>query len=512
MATTNTNSPSAQASSTRATSTQPPAKVKLTARLIEAFSLAFLTKGFDDPKPIPKFHRECWTLYSSDEEKACAIAPRGHAKSSALTHVFTLANVLFRCEQYVILISTNEELAIEHLGDITRELTENEELINEFQISHFETTSKTEIIVQFKDGQQFRILARGSGQKLRGRKWRGMRPGLIICDDLEDDEQVENKERRDKFRRWFNRAAIPALRRGGKIRVHGTILHEDSLLARLRKNKEWHVRFYRAHKSFDEFTDILWPEQFSEEILRSIRQRYIEDFDSNGYSQEYLNDPFDNSEAYLRKEWFQPMADDDFESDKKMAVGVDFAVSKGDKANRTSLTIGGQSASNNLHVVGQRVDKWDILEIIEQMFEVQEMYDPQAFFVEDGIIWLSIAPILNQEMRIRNVFLNCIPIGSTKDKAVRGRSLQKRMKSGSMFFDKEALWYPGYESEMLRFTGHGEARLDDQFDSTAILSRGLDISPLLDEDDFLDLEELSFREQAKQAASARDGRDSTTGY
>ncbi len=289
-------------------------------------------------------------------------------------------------------------------------------------------------------------------------------------------------------------------------------MHEDSLLARLRKNSEWHVSFYRAHKSFDDFSDILWPEQFDEAGLRAIRQRYIEDFDSNGYSQEYLNDPFDNSEAYLRKEWFQAMKDDDFQQDWKIAVGSDFAVSKADKANRSSFTIGGQTAGNRLYVIGQRVGRWDTTEIIDEMLGIQENYEPDVFFVEDGVIWKAIKPMLDAEMRARNLFLNCVPLTSVKDKAVRGRSLQKRMKALAVFFDQEAAWYPGYESECLRFTGHSEARLDDQFDSTAVLSRGLDNLPVLAEDDFLDDDELSFREQARAAQAQNDGRSAITGY
>ena len=284
------------------------------------------------------------------------------------------------------------------------------------------------------------------------------------------------------------------------------------MLARLRKNKEWHVRFYRAHKSYDDFSEILWPEQFTEAILRSIRQRYIEDFDANGYSQEYLNDPFDNSEAYLKKEWFLPMTDDDMESPMKLAVGSDFAVSKADKANRTSFTIGGMPADNSLMVLGQRVGRWDITEIVDQMFEIQEMYEPEAFYVEDGVIWKALEAILNKEMRLRQTYMMCIPLPSTKDKAVRGRSLQKKMKANAVRFDKEAQWYPDYEAEMLRFTGHSDARLDDQFDSTAVLSRGLDTMPVLEDDDFLDEEELSFREQARNAQAATDGRSAITGY
>lgn len=483
--------------------------MELNAELLEGFVITYLQKGFDEPKPTPQFHREGWKLYSSPVEKACVIAPRGHAKSSALTHCFILASVLFRTEKYVILVSTNEELAIEHLGDITRELVENEELINDFEVKGFITNSKTEIIVEFKDGEQFRILARGSGQKMRGRKWRGMRPGLIVCDDLEDDEQVENKDRRDKFRRWFNRAVLPALRRGGKLRIHGTVLHEDALLPRFRKQAGWNVLYYRAHKGFDDFSEILWPEQFTEKTLREIRQRYIEDFDSAGYSQEYLNDPYDNNEAYLKKEHFNAMEDEDFELDMRVCIGGDFAISKADKANRTSFTVGGQTADNKLQIINQAVDRWDTNEIIEKMFELDRMHEPECWFVEDGVIWKAIEPVFLQEMRARNHFLNVIALPSVKDKATRGRSLQKRMKAGACKFDKEASWYAAYENEMLKFTGYSEAVLDDQFDSTAILSRGIDSLPLLDEESFMTEEELYYRDTGPRNDQ---GRNQTTGY
>lgn len=483
--------------------------VELTAELLEGFAVAYLARGFDDAKPIPELHRECWRLYVSPVEQAGAAAPRGHAKSTALTHVYVLGSVLFKTDDYVIIISNTEELAIEHLGDIARELTENEELIKDFAIKGFVTNSKTEIVVEMVDGHQFRILARGSGQKMRGRKWRGKRPSLIVCDDLEDDEQTENKERRDKFRRWFFRAVKPALRRGGKLRIHGTILHEDSLLARLMKDPEWHTKFYRAHTAFDDFTDILWPEQFSEETLRAIRQGFIEQFDSPGYSQEYLNDPFDNTEAYLRKDQFLPMSEADFARDKRYCVGVDFAISKADKANRTSMTVAGQDAENILHFVDQHVGRWDTPEIMEAFFTIQALHSPEMFFVEDGVIWKAVKPMLDLEMRMRGIFINITPVSPAKDKATKGRSWQRRMKAGACRFNQRAQWYAGYEAECLRFTGYSDAVLDDQFDSSAIVSRGFDLMPLLDAEDFMTEEEAY---EAGYGPAGVQGRNEITGY
>jgi hypothetical protein len=254
--------------------------VALTPKLIENFAGVFLSPMFDNPAPTPDFHRQAWALYCSEAELAGVAAPRGHAKSTGLTHTFILACVLFRFESHVMLVSSSEELAMGQLGDIAKELKENDDLREEFGVQKFLTDSKGEIIVHCDDGYEFRILARGVEQRVRGIKWNGRRPGLILGDDMEEDEQVENAARRKKLRKWVNRAMIPMGRRGCKVRIHGTILHQDSLLAGImadgRKSAEdrlWQTLFFKAHESYDDFSNILWPEAFDEKALRRIRQR-----------------------------------------------------------------------------------------------------------------------------------------------------------------------------------------------------------------------------------------------
>ncbi len=494
--------------------TQSQPQIVLTADLIEAFSGMYLSPRYDSPQPTPDFHRECWTRYCSPALAAATAAPRNHAKSTGLTHDYALAVALFRAENYIIIIGASEEMAIEHLGDIANELRENDDLIRDFKIKRFITEQKTDIIIECEDGYVFRFLARGAEQKIRGRKWNGRRPGLILGDDLEDDEQVENADRRRKFRKWFFRAAKQSLRDGGKIRVHGTILHEDSLLMRLMKNKQWASRLYKAHRGFDDFTDILWEEKFPVERLRAIRQEFINEGDSAGYSQEYLNDPLDYSDKYLNKSQFLAMTEADHERFKVFSVGVDFAVSKADSANRSSFTVGGACPNNLLHIVDQHVGRWDSLEIVEKFFEIDERWQPDMFFVEDGVIWKAIRPILEREMQTRKPGGHYLPITAilpVKDKAVRGRALQKRMKAGGARFDKDADWYQGYEDELLRFTGTSDALQDDQFDSSAILARGVEMAVVVDEEDAIPEEEISFLRQSNQLRD-QGGRSQVTGY
>ena len=487
--------------------------MKLTAELIEAFAGTFLSTLYDEPKPTPEFHREGWKLYCSSAPHAAIAAPREHAKSTAFTHDFILATVLFRDEDYVILLSSTEEMAREHLSDITRELKTNEDLINEFGISKFVMDTQTDIIVEMSDGHQFRIIARGAGQKIRGRKWKGARPGLIVGDDLEDDEQVESLDRRVKFRKWVFRAARPALRDGGRLRIHGTVIHEDSLLARLMKDPTWATLFYKAHASFSDFTEILWEEKFSQERLRSIQASFVAQQDAAGYSSEYLNDPFDNTDAYLRRDDFVPMEARDYETPKVVCAAADFAVSRADRANRTAFVIGGKDIDNTLHYLDVRVGRWDTLEWMQVMFLIQQRWNPQVFYVEDGVIWKSVERMIYREMQQRDIYINIEAVMSVKDKATRGRSLQRRMRAGACRFDTKAEWYAGFQSELLRFTENSQATLDDQFDAASLLSRGFDLLHTVEDADFMTEEELDFERQSEHSRKVEsDGRSPVTGY
>ena len=484
--------------------------VKLNARLIESFAGTFLSGRYDDAKPTPDFHRKAWQLYCSDAKQAGVVAPRGHAKSTALTYDYILAEVLFRTAHYVILIGSTEDKAAEQLSNLSEEIETNDDLRREFGVMGFETQQKTEIIVKFDDGSRFRILARGAEQKIRGAMWNGARPDLIVCDDMEDDEQVENKDRRSKFRRWFFRAAKQALSRRGRIRVHGTILHEDSLLSRLMKNKMWQFQFYKAHNSYSDFDGLLWPDQWSAAALRDVQIEFEEDGDSGGYSQEFLNTPLDNNEAFLKKENFLPMSDKDYESEKLYIAGADWAISKADSANRTSFTVGGKDLDNIVHIVGESVGRWDSSQIIEELFDFYQAWRPVAWYVENGQIWLSLKPFILKEMQRRDIWINFVERQPIKDKKSRASSLQKRHKNRGMRFDKQATWYPGYEAELLTFTGITDAVLDDQLDSTALVSIGFDEWAEVDEEDFVEEDEWIARRESKGLRGGQSGQGGRT--
>jgi predicted phage terminase large subunit-like protein len=453
--------------------------MNLTSDAILGFSGAILSQRYDNPQPTPDFHKELWDYCTSEHKKVAVAAPRGHAKSTAVTHAYVLAEVLFRKSSFVMIVSDTEGQAVQFLHDIKVELTENEDLKHMFGISKLLKDTETEVVVRTKDRHQFKIIAKGSGQKVRGTKWLGKRPDLIIGDDLENEDLVMNQERREKFRNWFYGALLPAGGDTCRIRIVGTILHLDSLLERLLNSSNWVSHRYQAHN--EDFSFILWPEKFPEERLVAIRKDYLEEGFPEGYYQEYLNLPIDPTNAYFKKDDFIEITDNDLEVPLNYYAAADFAISQKEKADRTVITVGGVDSENKLHIVHCVVGRWDAKEIIENMIAVQKRYNPEIFTVEAGMIEKSLGPYLNEEMFRTGTFLNLNKLTPVKDKETRARSIQARMRAGGVKFDKEADWYPEMEAEMLVFP---KGRHDDIVDSMAWLGQTVDkfaIAPTVEE-------------------------------
>jgi len=203
----------------------------LTAQVIKGFASSLLQKNFDGAVESPACHMEWWELFCNPHPQVAIAAPRRHAKTTAVTQTCTLAAVCFREREYVLIVSDTITQATQFLSDIKRELTDNDALRSLFKIKDLIKDSRRRpYLPMYRRNTSSELLAKGAEQKIRGLKWNNKRPDLIICDDLENDEIVLNKERRAKFKRWFYASLMPCRSYRGIVRYVGTILHNDSLL------------------------------------------------------------------------------------------------------------------------------------------------------------------------------------------------------------------------------------------------------------------------------------------
>lgn len=479
-------------------------KVELDAELIEGFAREYLWDTFDDPAATPEFHRDVWRLWCLPNPQVADAAPRGHAKTTGCTVTYTLAALLFGANDYVLLVSSTESMAAGILALIKYQLSENERIIADFEVHGMSKDNDTTFEAHIGT-RVVKVIVKGAEQKLRGLNWRNKRPNLIIVDDMEDDEAVENPERRKKLRDWFDNALSPVGSRKSKMRVHGTVMHEDSLLNRLLKDSEWKSKVYSAHKDFDDFSEILWPEAFSEEKLRSKRQHYINQGNPHGYAREYLNRAIVSSEAFFRPEDFVEIPEDELSQPRSYYGSVDIAVSENAAADQTSFLIGGVTEDSFIDIMDNEVGRFDPVRMINTWFSMHERWKPRFWVVETGVIEKVIGPFLRQEMRKRNVYFDLVTKVPTKNKQSRAKSIQGRMRAKSVRFDKSADWYPALEVECQTFP---RGVHDDRVDSLSLL--GLALEDLTEYDE-LDVDEEYELEAAAVIGRAR-GDYPTNGY
>jgi phage terminase large subunit-like protein len=106
----------------------------------------------------------------------------------------------------------------------------------------------------------------------------------------------------------------------------------------------------------------------------------------------------------------------------------------------------------------------------------------------------------------QNTFINLYMLKhGGKDKPMRSKSMQARMRAHGVKFNKGADWYPNFEEELLTFP---RGKRDDQADAFAYL--GLMLDKLIEAPTAAELQDEEYEEM--MIDSGEDGRSTYTGY
>lgn len=177
-------------------------------------------------------------------QRLAVAAPRGEAKSTVVGLQFTLWCVLTGRKRYLLIIADAFEQAASQLEAVKAELEANPRLALDFPQHTGQGRVWNAGVIITKGNAK--VQAFGAGKRMRGLRHGPHRPDLVICDDLENDENVKSPEQRDKLDAWLRRTVLSLGEAGDTMDVFviGTVLHYDSVLSRLLKDPLWrHERF-----------------------------------------------------------------------------------------------------------------------------------------------------------------------------------------------------------------------------------------------------------------------------
>lgn len=429
--------------------------------------------------PFAPFHSEMFGLSESlDIRLSILVAFRGSGKSTLMTLSYPIWSIIGTQEKkFILILSQTQSQAKLHMANIKRELETNELL--KADIGPFEEISDewgSNSIVISKYGA--RITIASTEQSIRGLRHGQYRPDLVICDDVEDLGSVKTKEGRDKTFQWFVGEVLPIGDQDTKIIVVGNLLHEDSLLMRLRKaieNEKLNGKYF-AYPLLDINNNIAWPAKFP--TLADVELKRVDIGSDSAWYREYLLRIISDADRLVHPEWIQyynEVPSEDNGDFLYTATGIDLAISQRESADYTAMVsakVFGYGDKLKIYIlpypVNERLSFPETYETAKQLSKDLGDGRYTKLYIED----VGYQRALIQDLVNHNVPAEGVQV-SGQDKRARLALITHLIKQGRVLFPK------GNRAEelIMQLTGFGVEKHDDLADAFSLL-----ILKILEED------------------------------
>jgi len=455
---------------------------------IDAFAATILPHYFTIPfSPLHYYLFNNFRENIGKNAREAIAAPRGFGKSTVTTLAWPLWII---CESarrnknlyhYIVILSDVFSQASDFLSDIKRELETNE-MIQYFYPEVFGKGTKwrDEFIIT---KNEIMIRALGSMGKVRGRRFKQHRVGLVIADDLENRNAIISETYREHISDWFSK---DVLKTGGPNRpvdifVVGTILHPFSLLNKLLTTPEFsafHGKKFKAVLSFAKNQDLwdkwkaiyqnrfdkrreknayifykkheevmlsgvslMWPEGSS---YYDLMVELIGEGTASFYS-EKQNEPFDPSTLLFPESIFSFYEEEDIKAlidDSEIYIYLDPTVNKNKKSDYYALIVLMRHIDSGyvfvLHAdVEKKPPSYQKSEL--KRYSIKYLDKIRYVGIESNGFQALITNDFKRELREEGIYVPIIAVQNNLPKKARISKLEPLIKDGTIRFNKNHL-------------------------------------------------------------------------
>ena len=398
----------------------------------------------------------------------CIVSFRASGKSSIITTSYPLWSILgVQKKKFVLILTQTKVQAKQSMTNLKRELENNPLLKNDLGPFEPEDDEWGASSLVFKDIDA-RITVASSEQSIRGLRHRSYRPDLIICDDIEDLASVKTRESRDKTYQWLNSEVKPLRDKNTRLIVIGNLLHEDSLLMRLKRDIEDH-KLDGVFREYPLIKDgkILWTGKYPTDADIEKEKRQIGN--EHAWQREFMLKILPTDDQVIYKEWIRHY---DVMPDKKylqeIRIGVDLAISQSNTADYTSMVIGyifheSGSSKRTIYVdqlvINKRLNFPETVAVCEDLHNTLKSTMRPNFYIE-AVAYQRALPQLLKE---KHLSVKCFKTGG-QDKRSRLSIASQLIKTGEVLFPTK-----GCEQLIDQLVNFGTERFDDLADAFSVL-------------------------------------------
>jgi predicted phage terminase large subunit-like protein len=423
--------------------------------------------------PTAPFQRELYAITEDEDVKhSVIVAFRGSGKSTIVTLSYPMWAILGKQQKkFVVILSQTQPQARMHLTNIKREFENNELLRKDFGPLEEESDEwgSTALVLPQLGA---RIIAASAEQSIRGIRFGAHRPDLIIADDVEDMSSVKTREGRNKTYDWFTGEVLPLGDQNTKIVTIGNLLHEDSLLMRLRESfaNETMSGTFKKYPLMDADGVSLWPGKFPDHASIEELEKFVGS--RVAWQREYLLNIIPDEDQIIDINWikyYDGLPDEG--SCLMTGVGVDLAISQRETADNTAMVIAKAYSYQDIsdfsskdeyeaYILPEMINtKLTFRATISNLQVLYHKYDYPSIYVEDVAYQGAAVEQLNAE----DVPAEGIKIGNV-DKRARLNMVSHLIENGTIKFPRH-----GCEELISQLVHFGVEKHDDLVDAFTLL-------------------------------------------
>jgi len=366
---------------------------------------------------------------------------RGFGKTTYLEEAAVLRAALgeFR---YMVVVSANfRPLALQRLAAIRREFEINRQVEKIFGDMKGPVWRDGEIVLK----NNVCIQAVGRDMSVTGLKWHDTRPDALLLDDVEDPNEVRTDVERLATWDWLMKTLIPSMSHplNDWVRSLGTRRGKGSLPERLERAGWPVLKMPIEHLGPTGERLATWPAKFPLAVVDKMRENYRGDMHT--YAQEYMCQPVSEENRTFRESMMRSAA-------RERTFEATWAMYD------PARTVGQRSATTGKAVwsyVGRKIvvwaasgHRWLPSEMIEDIFEVAERYDPTWIGVEeDGLNEWVREPLRAEQMR-RGMMIPVKPVRAPRSKLSFIGGLQPYFDAGEIELAGD---FPDLRAQLLSF-------------------------------------------------------------
>ena len=404
-----------------------------------------------------------------DKLLSVIVAFRGSAKSTIVSLSYPIWAMLGRQQKkFILIIGQTQSQSRQILKNIKSELESNDLLMRDFGPFENHSDWRSSSLLIPKLGT--RITAVSTGEGIRGLRHRQHRPDLVICDDIEDLSIVKFRDNRDKTYNWFMGEVLPIGDIGTKIVVIGNLLHEDSLVMRLKdhlKLTEDMGGTYYEFPLINEDNVCLWPAKFPipkdiEDLRRKVPDRVT-------FEREYLLHIVADGNQVIHRDWIQYYDPEDIPKapiGRMLVVGIDLAISEKTTADFTAMVpalVYGYGDEFKVYILPNIINqRLNFIDTIQKIKELQEQIKRPSNMVKFYSEAVAYQTALVQELLVEKVLIEGVNIGNADKRS--------RLCITSPYVESCKILFPKHGAELLidQIVNFGVEKHDDLADAFSL--------------------------------------------